>query len=135
MIEVQVREQDVHLAQVVALHLDTERPEAGARVEPQVLAAVELQLDAAGVAAIAHGVGSRRGERAAATPYAGTHYALPFRSSGGQNTVTTPCSSFCTPNNGYAVALTTRVSPSKQVASTTLCAGRRWKNARPAGES
>ena len=57
-IEVQVRQHDVQLA-IVAVHAHTERTHPGARVEHDPVAAVEPHLDAARVAAVAHGVGAR----------------------------------------------------------------------------
>ena len=103
MVEVKVRQHDVQAGRHVVLHRDAERPHAGARVEHDRVPAREPHFHARGVAAVAHGVGPRRGDRAAAAPHADAHQAFPS-SSIGQNTATAPCITPVAPSNGYAVA-------------------------------
>ena len=134
-VEVKVRQQDVDLASVG--RGSSRRREGACRCRRRGRAGARspARPDAARVAAVAHRVGPGRRERTTTTPHACAHQRSPLRSSSGQNTVTTPCS---------APARRTRDTRSRQLLGgcrrtrshrTRRCAGRRWKNATPAGES
>ena len=120
MVEVQVREDDVELGRAASLHLDTERPHAGAGVEHERVAVAELDLDARRVAAVAHRVRPGRRERAPATPHASPSClsALPRR-----RPRLRACSS-ARPNSGKAVA-----SISCRMSSTVVNASVPWAGA------
>jgi hypothetical protein len=61
-VEVQVGEQHVDLVRQLALHRDTQRAHAGARVEHERMTAVEPDLDARGVPSVLDGVGAGRSD-------------------------------------------------------------------------
>src|SRR5439155_2439097 len=74
-VEMEVGEADVELAVISLEQPLPELADPGARIEDQRGAVGELELDTGGVAAVADGRGSRRGERAARAPNADDHGA------------------------------------------------------------
>ena len=133
-VEVKVRQQDVDLASVGAVDRDAERAHAGAGVEDELVTALQLDLHAARVPAVAHRVGPGRRERTTTTPHASrirVSVALVQRPEHRDDTVQL----LLRADKGYEVASTSRRVPSNAVHRTRRCAGRRWKNAMPAGES
>src|SRR5207247_7898303 len=132
MIEVQMAEAEMQRAHVLRLEPQAERPDASAGVEDDDRAVGETDLHARCVAAIAHGVGPRRGERAAASPHTRLHAqeALPFES---QKMATAPTNSSLWANSGKAVISISRSLPSWSVMRSLPCAARRLSRATPGG--
>ena len=112
MIEMQMGEEDVQLARGLGAHGDAQRAQSGAGVEDERVPALEPDLQARGVAAVADRLGAWRGQRTTASPDVCLHQAFSPVGATSQNTDTTPCISFVVPNNGYAVASTRRRTPS-----------------------
>ena len=75
----------------LAVHRRAERPDPGAGVEDEQVAALEADLDARRVAAVANRVGAGRGQGAAAAPDPGFHYRASSDAVSCQKTLTTPC--------------------------------------------
>ena len=129
-------EQNVQLVGQVVLHHHAERPHAGSGVEHEPVSARKAQLHARGVPAVLDGVGPGCRRPIPDIPRLGLASALavlwraPPRTPPRRRASRRPRRS-----NGYAVASNERRTPLYAVAMRVLCAGRRSKNAMPAGES
>lgn len=108
----EVTQQDVQFRGRSTLERYAQWTYPGAGVENQNLTTGEPNLDARGIAAVLQGVRARRSNRAAAAPYMRVHQKPWSWSDTCQKTDTTPCISSFVPNSGYAVACTTRSTPS-----------------------
>src|SRR5256714_230411 len=134
MIEVQMTEAEMQRAHILGLELQAERPDASAGVEHDDRAVGKADLHTRGVAAVAHGVGPRSSERAAASPHARPHAqdALPFES---QKMATAPTNSSWWANSGKAVISISRSLPSCRVMRSLPWAARRLSRATPGGSA
>src|SRR5947209_9577567 len=76
MVEVQMRQAEVHVSDAAALEVEAERPDARTGVQHERNVLVEFDLDAGGVASVRDGVGPRCRNGAAATPDREPHALL-----------------------------------------------------------
>ena len=109
MVEVEVGETDVQLSVIPLEEPLPELADPGACVEDQRCAVGELELDARGVAAVADGGGSRRGERSPRAPDADDHGAA----GSSQKMDMDPTTSSGREKSGKAVTVISRSRPSR----------------------
>jgi hypothetical protein len=119
-VEMEMAEQNMELWAHGSLHRDAEWTNSSARIEHEDVSARESHFNAGRIATVPDRIRTGRGDRAAASPHASLHQASLASSATCQNTDTTPCISASVPNNGYAVACTSRCTPSNPVAATVL---------------
>src|SRR6476646_6123888 len=129
MVEMEVGEADVQLSVFPLEQPLPELTDPGARVEDHRRAVGELELDTRGVAAVADGCGSRRGERSPRTPDSDDHGAA----GSSQKIDITPTTSSGRERSGNAVTVMSRSRPSRPRKANEPWVGRRSRSAMPLG--